>query len=35
MLYEVITIKDKLKVRAQVYQELCQRDMNRAMSDGY
>ncbi len=28
-------IKDKLKVRAQVYQELCQRDMNRAMSDGY
>ncbi len=28
-------IKDKLKVRAQVYQELCQRDLNRAMSDGY
>lgn len=27
--------KDKLKIRAQVYQELCQRDMNRAMSDGY
>ncbi len=27
--------KDKLKLRAQVYQELCQRDMNRAMSDGY
>jgi len=28
-------IKDKLKLRAAVYQELCQRDMNRAMSDGY
>ncbi len=28
-------IKAKLKVRALVYQELCQRDMNREMSDGY
>ncbi|MDR2136619.1 MAG: hypothetical protein LBO76_08390 [Treponema sp.] len=28
-------IKDKLKNRSFVYQELCQRDLNRAMSDGY
>lgn len=28
-------IKDKLKTRSMIYQELCQRDMNRAMSDGY
>jgi len=28
-------IKDRLKTRSYVYQELCQRDMNRAMSDGY
>ena len=28
-------LKDKLKTRSLVYQELCQRDMNRAMSDGY
>ena len=28
-------IKDKLKTRSYVYQELCQRDLNRAMSDGY
>jgi hypothetical protein len=29
------TIKDKLKTRSYVYQELLQRDANRAMSDGY
>jgi hypothetical protein len=29
------TIKEKLKGRSLVYQELCQRDINRAMSDGY
>ena len=29
------TIKAKLKDRALVYQELCQRDLNRQMSDGY
>ena len=29
------SIKDKLKTRSFVYQELCQRDANRAMSDGY
>jgi len=29
------TIKDKLKTRSYVYQELYQKDMNRAMSDGY
>jgi hypothetical protein len=28
-------IKDKLKNRSYVYQELCQRDTNRSMSDGY
>ncbi|NLK61518.1 MAG: hypothetical protein GX290_10810, partial [Treponema sp.] len=28
-------IKDKLKPRALVYQELCQRDRNRELSDGY
>ena len=28
-------VKEKLKNRSFVYQELCQRDMNRAMSDGY
>ncbi|MDR1838491.1 MAG: hypothetical protein LBQ93_02745 [Treponema sp.] len=28
-------VKEKLKTRSFVYQELCQRDMNRAMSDGY
>ncbi len=28
-------IKEKLKIRALVYQELCQRDMNRELSDGY
>ncbi len=28
-------LKDKLKTRSLVYQELCQRDLNRAMSDGY
>lgn len=28
-------IKAKLKTRALVYQELCQRDANRSMSDGY
>jgi len=28
-------IKDKLKTRALVYQELCQRDTNRELSDGY
>jgi hypothetical protein len=28
-------IKEKLKNRSFVYQDLCQRDMNRAMSDGY
>ena len=28
-------IKEKLKTRALVYQELCQRDANREMSDGY
>ncbi|MDR0289669.1 MAG: hypothetical protein LBI06_01905 [Treponema sp.] len=28
-------VKDKLKTRSYVYQELCQRDANRAMSDGY
>jgi hypothetical protein len=28
-------VKDKLKTRSYVYQELCQRDTNRAMSDGY
>ncbi len=28
-------IKDKLKTRSLVYQELCQRDVNRSMSDGY
>jgi hypothetical protein len=28
-------IKEKLKNRSFVYQELCQRDLNRAMSDGY
>jgi len=28
-------IKDKLKTRSYVYQELCQRDVNRTMSDGY
>ena len=29
------SIKAKLKDRALVYQELCQRDLNRQMSDGY
>jgi hypothetical protein len=28
-------VKAKLKPRAIVYQELCQRDMNRELSDGY
>jgi hypothetical protein len=28
-------IKEKLKTRATVYQELCQRDLNRELSDGY
>lgn len=28
-------VKEKLKTRSFVYQELCQRDQNRAMSDGY
>ncbi|MCR4938905.1 MAG: hypothetical protein K5930_02190 [Treponemataceae bacterium] len=28
-------LKDKLKTRSLVYQELCQRDLNRSMSDGY
>ncbi|MDR2476812.1 MAG: hypothetical protein LBD18_03390 [Treponema sp.] len=28
-------VKDKLRNRSYVYQELCQRDVNRAMSDGY
>lgn len=28
-------IKEKLKTRALVYQELCQRDLNRELSDGY
>jgi hypothetical protein len=28
-------VKDKLKLRSLVYQELYQRDLNRAMSDGY
>ena len=28
-------IKDELKTRAPVYQELCQKDLNRQMSDGY
>jgi hypothetical protein len=28
-------VKDKLKTRSYVYQELYQRDLNRAMSDGY
>ena len=28
-------VKDKLKTRSFIYQELCQRDANRAMSDGY
>ena len=28
-------VKDKLRTRSYVYQELCQRDQNRAMSDGY
>lgn len=28
-------IKDDLKLRAPVYQELCQKDMNRQLSDGY
>ncbi|MBO4726832.1 MAG: hypothetical protein J5631_00250 [Spirochaetaceae bacterium] len=28
-------LKDKLKTRSLVYQELCQRDINRSMSDGY
>jgi len=28
-------IKEKLKIRALVYQELCQRDLNRELSDGY
>jgi hypothetical protein len=28
-------VKDKLKTRGYVYQELCQRDANRAMSTGY
>lgn len=28
-------IKDKLKTRSWVYQELCQKDLNRQMSDGY
>jgi hypothetical protein len=28
-------IKEKLKTRNLIYQELYQRDLNRAMSDGY
>jgi hypothetical protein len=28
-------VKEKLKTRNLVYQELYQRDLNRAMSDGY
>jgi hypothetical protein len=28
-------VKEKLKTRSFVYQELCQRDLNRSMSDGY
>jgi hypothetical protein len=28
-------VKEKLKLRSLVYQELCQRDLNRALSDGY
>ena len=28
-------VKEKLKTRSWVYQELCQKDLNRAMSDGY
>jgi len=28
-------VKEKLRTRSYVYQELCQRDQNRAMSDGY
>ncbi len=28
-------VKEKLKNRSLVYQELCQRDLNRSMSDGY
>ncbi|PIE98696.1 MAG: hypothetical protein CR988_02000 [Treponema sp.] len=28
-------VKDELKKRAPVYQELCQRDLNRQLSDGY
>jgi len=28
-------VKDKLRNCSYVYQELCQRDSNRAMSDGY
>jgi hypothetical protein len=28
-------IKDKLKERSYIYQELCQKDMNRKLSDGY
>jgi hypothetical protein len=29
------TLKDELKKRSLVYAELCQRDLNRSMSDGY
>ena len=28
-------LKDKLKMRSTIYQELYQKDQNRAMSDGY
>jgi hypothetical protein len=28
-------VKEKLKGRSLIYQELCQRDLNRATSDGY
>ncbi len=28
-------VKDKLKTRSYVYQELYQRDVNRSLSDGY
>ena len=28
-------VKEKLKTRSLVYQELCQKDINRTMSDGY
>lgn len=28
-------VKEKLKTRALIYQELCQRDLNRQLSDGY